>query len=162
MKKNIFFIMLVMILGCGKKSQEVYIQANYSSKDSFTTSLENNNNKEYTIYEGVLPCKDCEGIKTTLQIAKDYQTFKLSEAPISKEKMPNADLSIHFTEGKLNTERGYERDPDATVYILNWEKSEDQQRLFVRQTGKDNELFEIGQNRKRLTPKENWVLKKKE
>lgn len=36
--------------------------------------------------------------------------------------------------GDLNTERGWQADADATVYILNWQRPVDEQLVFVRTT----------------------------
>lgn len=48
--------------------------------------------------------------------------------------------------GRLITEQGYDDDPDATVYILNPEKPEDQRKYFVRFTG--DSAFMLDQARK--------------
>jgi hypothetical protein len=35
-------------------------------------------------------------------------------------------------EGEMNSERGFEDDMDATVYVLNWQKPEGEQTRYVR------------------------------
>jgi membrane-bound inhibitor of C-type lysozyme len=42
------------------------------------------------------------------------------------------------TTGELNTERGFEDDIDATVYVLDWQKPELEHTLFVRLTGESS------------------------
>src|SRR5438552_16167739 len=40
-----------------------------------------------------------------------------------------------ITEGARNTERGFEKDKNATVYVLNPDSEESKQKYFVRYTG---------------------------
>jgi copper homeostasis protein (lipoprotein) len=142
----------------GKQKDSVLTQQDTAWKDS-------DENLEYYSYEGVLPDENGKAAQTTLQIAKDYQTFKLIEKPLfnkpqrTKDSMTSVEIVI---EGNLNTERGYENDPDATVYILNWDKPENQQRVFVRSTGNNTDIFEIEVDRKRKLPKDKRVLSLKE
>jgi hypothetical protein len=51
-------------------------------------------------------------------------------------------------EGELNTERGFEDDPDATVYVLNWQKPEAQQMLYVRFTVEPTKLYLLDSERR--------------
>ena len=51
----------------------------------------------------------------------DYTQYRLKEGK-------------KVTTGALNTERGFEKDEDATVYILNSDKPESEQKYFVRYT----------------------------
>lgn len=55
------------------------------------------------------------------------------------------------TTGDLNTERGWEDDIDATVYVLNWRQGEDEQLVFVRKTGSES-LHQLDATRKELAP----------
>lgn len=54
-------------------------------------------------------------------------------------------------EGELNTERGFEDDLDATVYVLNWQKPEAQQMLYVRFTDEPTLLYLLDSDRKVIT-----------
>ena len=53
-------------------------------------------------------------------------------------------------EGELNTERGFEDDIDATVYVLNWQKPEGEQMFYVRLTAEPNLLYALDGERKIL------------
>ena len=44
-------------------------------------------------------------------------------------------------EGELNTERGFKDDIDATVFVLNWQKPEEQQTRYVKLTSEPNKLY---------------------
>lgn len=111
-------------------------------------------------YEGSFECNgNCKAIHVLLIIAPDYQSYELSEDRV--DDYYNEDEDFRKTKGKLNTERGYEDDADATVYILNYDLPANKQRYFVRLTGKD-EVFEIGSDRKRFTDGKNHTLTRKE
>jgi hypothetical protein len=104
---------------------------------------------EGTSYKGSLPNTNNEMIETELIISNDFQKAQLIEKQGS---------NTIYKDASLNTERGYEKDPDATVYILDWEKPENDQRYFVRSTGKDGEVFEIDPDRKKFTDGKNHTL----
>ncbi len=53
---------------------------------------------------------------------KDFTSYTLIKAGVS-------------ISGELNTERGYKDDVDATVFVLDWQKPEAEQKYFVRLTG---------------------------
>jgi copper homeostasis protein (lipoprotein) len=149
-------IFLALSIGCGSK-QSVPTQ-NQPKTDSIvpkdTTAKTKQPQAKPETYQGTLPCKKCQGMDVYLTIAADYQS---AEADITHSDNPNVDKGYSYT---LNTERGYEKDPDATVYILNWDKPENEQWIFVRETGNDSTIFEIGTNRKRFKDKKNHSLKK--
>jgi hypothetical protein len=46
-------------------------------------------------------------------------------------------------EGELNTERGFEDDENATVYVLNWQAPEGEQMRYVRHTKEPDRLYLI-------------------
>ncbi len=50
---------------------------------------------------------------------KDFTQFRLTDG-------------THITQGNLNTERGFQDDEDATLFILNFDKPENEQAYFVR------------------------------
>jgi hypothetical protein len=54
--------------------------------------------------------------------------------------------------GDLNTERGWQDDADATVYILNWQRPADEQLVFVRTTAAPNVLTLLDASRKPSEP----------
>lgn len=54
--------------------------------------------------------------------------------------------------GELNTERGWKNDEDATVYVLNWQKPEKEQIIFVRKTAETNKVFQLNAQREEMVP----------
>ncbi len=65
---------------------------------------------------------------------KDYTQYRLTTNGLVRE-------------GELNTERGFGDDPDATVYVLNWQKPEGEQITYVRLTNDPTHLYILDGNR---------------
>lgn len=55
-----------------------------SAKSATTTEVSTKTENYYGTYEGVLPCADCEGIKTTLKINPD-KTYNLESVYLNKK-----------------------------------------------------------------------------
>ncbi len=68
---------------------------------------------------------------------KDFTSYTLIEAGVS-------------VSGELNTERGYKDDIDATVFVLDWQKPEAEQKYFVRFTSSTT-IQKLDANRELLT-----------
>lgn len=67
-------------------------------------------------FVGVLPCDDCNGIRTELVLRNDG-TFRLSETYLGKiASRPVIEI------GKWTTLRGNARDLDAIIYQINFDK----------------------------------------
>ncbi|MEW6196613.1 MAG: copper resistance protein NlpE [Bacteroidota bacterium] len=151
MKKEIlilFVLVIVIIEGCYQESGE-------KSTPSIKPKNEIIQSSKFQIYEGIVPCADCEGIKMTLKIANDFQSYELIEEYMGKKGKP-------FTsKGKLNTERGFENDPDATLFVLNYDQPEENQIYFVRLTNMKDRVTMLAKNRKKITSDLNYTLTKK-
>lgn len=70
---------------------------------------------------------------------QDYTRYELSMDKIERR-------------GDLNTERGWQDDADATVYILNWQRPADEQLVFVRTTAAPKVLTLLDASRKPSEP----------
>lgn len=72
--------MIIVTSGClghGKKNRQ--------RENNSITGIVNSRNKDYYgIYEGILPCADCSGIKTTLRINSDT-TYDLQSEFLGEE-----------------------------------------------------------------------------
>lgn len=104
-------------------------------------------------YTGTIPCADCSGIKMELTIDSD-NVYQLKETYLGK----GDEKPIEST-GKINTERGFEKDIDATLYILNDDKP-GQERYFVRLTDQPGIIHMLGMDKKLIQSKLNYTLKK--
>jgi hypothetical protein len=59
------------------------------------------------------------------------QTVTFEHTDFTRYRLTIDDI---VTEGELNTERGFDTDEDATVFVLDWRKPESEQTYFVRLT----------------------------
>lgn len=105
------------------------------------------------IYQGILPCKDCAGIKTTLKLSTRSNKF------ILREEFLETKISPSILMGNFNTERGFEKDEDATLYVLNDELPETEHLYFLRETGKNELLLKLNNGRQK-TDRAHFELKK--
>ncbi len=99
--------------------------------------------KYVSYYEGMLPCADCPGIRTRITFINDNLTYQRLDTYL--EARDGKDYS-YVSGGKYTTERGYEKDPDATVYVLDYDKPGEQAFLQVN----DSTLEMLDRNRKQI------------
>ena len=102
-----------------------------------------------TRYAGTVPCADCEGIKMILTLLNE--TYSLEETYLGK-----SDQALQ-SKGPMLIERGYEKDNDATLYILNPD-SDTEKRYFVRLTAQPGKLIMLDKDQKIITSKFNYTL----
>ncbi len=106
----------------------------------------------FAVYEGRLPCADCEGIDTILTLYND-ETYTMSSTYLGREVEP------YIENGKWTTLRGDATNPDATVYQLYSEadgSTTDQNYLVV-----GNELQQLDQDLRPIESPFNTSLTKK-
>ena len=85
-------------------------------------------------FEGVLPCADCQGIKTELALYQDAansenNTYTLKETYLGNQ---TGDTSFNSS-GKWDILRGIKGDPNAEVYFLNYDEPEES-RYFLKKS----------------------------
>ncbi len=150
MKKTyqLSIILILFFFSCTENSKDRY-DSKFADKKLKLDTI------EFSIYEGIIPCADCEGIKISLKIANDFQSYELSELYLGKNEKEI------ITKGRLNTERGYEDDPDATIYILNYDQPLIKQRYFIRLTKYQNQIFMLDRNKNIIKSILNYSLVKK-
>jgi len=102
-----------------------------------------------TRYAGTVPCADCEGIKMVLTLVNE--TYILEETYLGK-----SDQAIQ-SKGPMLIERGYEKDNDATLYILNPD-SDTEKHYFVRLTAQPSKLIMLDKDQKIINSKLNYSL----
>src|SRR5678815_1162337 len=83
-----------------------------------------------TVYEGVLPCADCSGLKTELTLYRNArtsapETYKLRETYLGKP------AGTRTTVGKWTILRGTPDNPDATIYQLSPDKPQEVRTFLV-------------------------------
>src|SRR2546428_6480864 len=103
------------------------------------------------VYEGILPCADCEGLKTKITFYIDTaNTYKMEETYIDL----NDNVPIVST-GRYTIERGYRKDEDAAVYVLNYDKP-GKERCFVQFTWDPKHIVMLDKQRKIIKSNQNF------
>jgi uncharacterized lipoprotein NlpE involved in copper resistance len=109
MRNFIRFIFILTLAACSGNTKD----KNASSNKQVLLS----NNNTVIIYEGTLPCADCEGINTTLTLFQN--TLKKQYTFILQEKYLGQGNDKTFeTTGKWSALKGTQQDPNAIVYQL--------------------------------------------
>lgn len=85
-------------------------------------------------FEGVLPCADCEGIKTELTLYQDAANSENNNYTLKETYLGNqtGDTSFNST-GKWDILRGIKGSADAIVYFLNYDEPEES-RYFLKKS----------------------------
>ena len=109
------------LLSCNSKKKEETISTPSEIKDVESTESVLG---KVIVYEGLLPCVNCDGIETTLKIYQSddttrTHTFELTS--IYKSKGPERKF---VEKGSYNIEKGVGNDRERTIYVLdfiNWD-----------------------------------------
>lgn len=120
-KLSIIFAAMIMA-GCATQNQQVIDHANtYNNQQGVVDNSITRSSLDWAgVYEGVLPCADCEGIKTTLTLNSD-DSFKLEQA---------------YQKGKMTFI------PPASEGKIEWDKSKP---LIYLQYGDEKHTFFVGE-----------------
>jgi len=109
MKKITYFITLLALLACSGNTN--------NNKGDINNQAILPEKYTETVYEGTLPCADCQGIKTTLSLIqntdKKIYTFRLLE-----QYLGQSESKVFETTGKWTIIKGTQQDPKAIVYQL--------------------------------------------
>jgi copper homeostasis protein (lipoprotein) len=114
------------------------------------------------VFEGTLPCADCDGIKTTLTLyhnkIKNQTTYKLREVYL----YPNNDKTFD-TYGNWNALKGTQQDPNAIVYQLAVQNEDPEDSDVINYLVVDKKtLMLIDDEMKEFETKANYKLTRKE
>ncbi|KAF2327901.1 copper resistance protein NlpE [Flavobacterium ginsenosidimutans] len=142
---------LALIVSCNSKNGKD--ENNVVLTDTIASNEKNEPADSISVYEGTLPCADCEGIETILKINIVDNKFELSST--YKGKQPEKNFKGR---GNINTERGLEKDPDGTIYILNWDKPEKDQVYYGYYSKNPEKLYLLDRNKKMIKSKLNYFL----
>jgi uncharacterized lipoprotein NlpE involved in copper resistance len=144
-----YLLLLLLNTSCNTKPDDSNtLNSKTGALEAILEEDEKDDDAEQKIsYKSALPCDSCEGVSTTLELFPHDNTYKLVQAHARQHgKM----LSLS---GTFNTERGFENDIDATLYILNDKAPEAQQFYFLRETGKGDDLIELDGKRHKTEKK---------
>ncbi|MXV51395.1 hypothetical protein GS399_10475 [Pedobacter sp. HMF7647] len=146
----LFLFAALVIASCGKK--KVQLKAN--PEKYALTHPDSVNKKVIESYSGTIPCADCEGIKTTLNFYAD-NTFLMEDIYLGKNSTP------FRSTGHYNIERGYGKDNNASLFVLN-DSIPEKKKFYVRYSAKPNRLFMLDRDAKPIQSKMEFVLKRLE
>ncbi|HLW31497.1 MAG TPA: copper resistance protein NlpE N-terminal domain-containing protein [Aequorivita sp.] len=82
MKATTFFIAITLILltSCKTKSKSVVNEVDQESQTEIISDHNSKNSLDWTgIYEGTMPCDDCDGIKTKIELNQDLSYTKTTQ-----------------------------------------------------------------------------------
>ncbi|MBE3605801.1 copper resistance protein NlpE N-terminal domain-containing protein [Campylobacter sp. RM13119] len=119
MRNFIVFLTVMLFLGCADNTPQKPTQQELQTKETKTQETNRNQKKEiksnlilskaiFSTYHTILPCSNCEGIKTILTLNKD-KTYTKSMLEISKSANTYEEKGTFDTEGKflvLKSENG--------------------------------------------------------
>ncbi|BFM42068.1 hypothetical protein CFS9_07090 [Flavobacterium sp. CFS9] len=152
-KLFIFSALFSLLLSCNTKTTK---ENNTTNKETVTKT--NNSFSKTAIYEGIIPCADCSGIQMTLKIYTDYsvsQNNKFELISVYQGKEPG---NVFTQKGNFNTERGLDKDPDGTIYVLNWDQPEEKQLYYGYYSSNPEKIYLLDKDRKRIKSNLNYFL----
>lgn len=111
------------------------------------------------IFEGVLPCADCGGIKTELTLYQDAANADNNSYILKETYLAvNTGDTIFISKGKWDVLKGMKADKDASIFFLNYDKP-DEAKYFLKQGDTAIVMLDKEQNLIRSTL--NYALRKK-
>lgn len=121
--KNLVILLIVLAIILAAVSQ-LGVKTSHTATPTPTPTK--TQTKDVTaVYKGTLPCADCSGIDTTLTLYND-ETYTMSSIYQGKN-----DNKPTIESGKWTTLRGDATDPNATVYQLYQDNSQETQNYLV-------------------------------
>ena len=152
MKNIIWFIFIFVLAGCSGNTKD--------KNSSLTNRTLLSDNNSIVIYEGTLPCADCEGIKTKLTLyqnkSKNQYTYKLQEVYLGQ-----GNDKTFETYGKWNALKGTQQDPNAIVFQLSVQNDDPEDGDVVNYLVVDkNTIKQIDDEMNEFESKSNYSLTK--
>lgn len=156
--KNLVVLLVIVFqfTACNSKKKEEEVKA--PKIDSSTVNVEKTVFKNVLVYEGVLPCADCSGIKTVLKIHQGDGTMEGQEFELSSVYQGKSPEKEFIEKGNFNTERGLENDINGTIFVLNWKKAPEKQIYYGYFSSDTKKIYMLDRNRKIIKSKLNYSL----
>ncbi|MCD0470583.1 copper resistance protein NlpE [Flavobacterium sp. JAS] len=165
-KLALIFVISALLISCNNKKTQNAVGI---ATDTTSTIIDETKNlipqsdslPQVSIYEGVLPCADCRGIKTVLKIYSGDGTMESHKFELSSIYQGKGSGKAFTQKGHYNTERGLEDDPDGTIYVLNYDKPEAEQLFYGYSARTPDKIFLLDKTRKIIKTKLVYSLTKK-
>lgn len=111
------------------------------------------------VFEGVLPCADCEGIKTELTLYQDVANADNNNYILKETYMGiNTGDTTFTSKGKWDIVKGMKTDKDASVFFLNYD-SPDELKYFLKED--DATIVMLDKEQNKINSPLNYTLRKR-
>lgn len=161
MKKLVVIALIAcQLMSCNSKKKEE-TTTTISTENTDDIIAETDSLGKVTVYQGVLPCADCEGIETELKIYSGDGTMESHKYELSSTYKGKS--AKKFTEqGNFNIERGLGNDDNGTIYILNYDKPESEQTYYGFTSATPDVIYLLDRKKEIIKSKDlNYTLKEK-
>ncbi|HRN56045.1 MAG TPA: copper resistance protein NlpE [Agriterribacter sp.] len=111
------------------------------------------------VFEGILPCADCEGIRMELTLYQDLANAD-NNSYILKETYlgVNTGDTTFTSNGKWDIVKGIKADSEAAVYFLNYDRP-DEPKYFLKQG--DTTIVMLDKEQNQISTPLNYALRKR-
>ncbi|MFT3705895.1 MAG: copper resistance protein NlpE [Agriterribacter sp.] len=137
----LLFLIVTVYIGCTSNASDKVvdnagIDSALAAKNKAGREMDSAKPVLIGVFQGVIPCADCEGIRTELTLYQDAansenNTYTLTETYLNT-KNKTGDTTFSST-GKWDILRGIKGDATATVYFLNYDEPEEA-RYFLKKS----------------------------
>ena len=86
----------------------------------------------FKAYSGTIPCTDCKGLTIDLQLRDAFRLESYQFILRETHTGASSDSKTIESKGLYNFWRGNDKDPDATLIVLNDDSTEDKKHFFMR------------------------------
>jgi uncharacterized lipoprotein NlpE involved in copper resistance len=154
---SIILAIAFLLLSCNSRKNEKLLET--PLKEMGSSIIEDTNSlNEVTVYEGVLPCTDCSGIETVLKIYQGDGTMESHKFELTHTYKGKGNGKTVKETGTFNYERGLDKDPDGTIYVLNWDQPESKQLYYGHFSNDSNKLYLLNSHREIIKSNQNYFL----
>ena len=111
------------------------------------------------VFEGVLPCADCEGIKTELTLYQDVANADNNNYILKETYLGiNTGDTTFTSKGKWDIVKGMKTDKDASVFFLNYDRP-DELKYFLKED--DATIVMLDKEQNKINSPLNYTLRKR-
>ena len=150
----------ILLTGCQKKEAPAPKPATPESPSATQAPPASSANSVVEkVYEGVLPCADCSGIKTRIKISSKDDDATASVFEKTMTYLGKEPDNVFVAKGSYIIERGMNGDANAIIYILNPDKPKNEQDYYAIYSNDPNTLYALDHNMKKIESNLNYALK---
>ncbi len=111
------------------------------------------------VFEGVLPCADCEGIRTELTLYQDVANADNNNYILKETYLGvNTGDTTFTSKGRWDIVKGIKTDKDASVFFLNYDRP-DEPKYFLKQD--DSTIVMLDKEQNKIDSLLNYTLRKR-